>query len=297
VTHWQTILVPLDGSAQATAAVPVARGLAELLHATIAIVHVCDEALASAALVDRMKLSSQEARGLVVSQRTGAVAAGIVQEAAERHAALIVMCPQTQPAGGPQPFSSVAEAVIRAAPCPVVLVPPTRGRRDWALHRLLLPHDGTPTCAAAIGLATDLASMAAAKLVVLHVATTGSARPLEPGTLVAPRYVDQPHHEWSSWTQEFLDRLCAVGCATGGTDIRLTLAHGEAGPAIADFARQNESDLIVLGWRGVLEADRARTMQWVIREAVCPVIMSRVPLGSPRLAGTVDVRLPDTPRR
>ena len=64
----------------------------------------------------------------------------------------------------------------------------------------------------------------------------------------------------------------SIGCAllggvTDGVDIRLALAQGEAGSAIVDFARQNDSDLIVLGWRGALEPDRARTMRRVIRES------------------------------
>jgi nucleotide-binding universal stress UspA family protein len=276
MTPAKTVLVPLDGSVHATAAVPVARRLAELFHATLAVLHVSDDALASPALVDRMKLSSKDVHGLVVDQRSGAAAVSIVQEASERHAALIVMCPQTRMDRRPPVFGSVAEAVLRAALCPVVLVPPTRGRRDWALHQLLLPHDGTPTSAATIGPATQLASMAAAKLVVLHVATAGTERPTEPGTLVSPRYVDQPQHEWPAWAQEFLHRLRAIGRATDGVDISLALAQGEAGSAIIDFARQNDSDLIVLGWRGALEPDRARTMRHVIREAICPVIVFRV---------------------
>ena len=79
MTSAQTVLVPLDGSVHATAAIPVARHLAELFNATLAVLHVSDEALESAALVDLIKLSSQDVRGLVVDQRTGAVAARIVQ--------------------------------------------------------------------------------------------------------------------------------------------------------------------------------------------------------------------------
>lgn len=279
MTSAKTVLVPLDGSDHATAALPVAHALAELFHATVALLHVCNDALESAALIDRMKLSSRDVRGLVVDQRSGAAAASIIQEAAERHASLIVMCPQTRMDGGPRAFGSVAEAVLRAAPCPVVFVPPTRGRSDWALRQLLLPHDGTPTSAATIGPATDLASMAAAKLVVLHVATAGTERPTEPGTLVSPRYVDQPQHEWPSWAQEFLARLRAVGRVTDGVDVRLALAQGEAGEAILDFAQHNDIDLIVLGWRGALEPNRARTMRRVIHDAICPVIVFRLDRG------------------
>jgi nucleotide-binding universal stress UspA family protein len=98
--------------------------------------------------------------------------------------------------------------------------------------------------------------------------------------LVSPRYVDQPQHEWPAWAQEFLDRLHAVGGARNGIDGRLAVARGDAGAAILEFAR--ESDLIVMGWRGVLEPDRARTMQRVIRDTVCPVIVFRLDLADRR---------------
>lgn len=274
MTSAKTLLVPLDGSVHATAAIPVARGFGELLHATVALLHVSDDALTSAALVERMKLSDREVPGLIVEHRPGAAAAAIVKEAAERHPAMIVMCPQIRTDLRSRALGSVAAAVLRAAPCPVVLVPPDRGQKRWTLHRLLVPHDGTPTSAATIGPATDLALKAGAELTVLHVATPSGEGPTEPGTLVSPRYVDQPQYEWPAWAQEFLARLCAVGGARGATEIRLAVAQGEAGAAIVDFARQ--SDLIVLGWRGVLEPDRAQTMQRVIRDTSCPVIVFRV---------------------
>ena len=211
MTSAKTVLVPLDGSVHATAAIPVARGLAELLHATVALLHVSDDALTPAALVERMKLSGEDVPGLIVEHRPGAAAAEIVKEARERHAAMIVMCPQIRTDLRWRALGSVAAAVLRTAPCPVVLVPPARGRKRWALHRLLVPHDGTPTSAATIGPAADLALRSAAELVVLHVATPGAETPTEPGTLVSPRYVDQPQHEWPAWAQEFLARLCAVG--------------------------------------------------------------------------------------
>jgi nucleotide-binding universal stress UspA family protein len=270
----KTVLVPLDGSVYATAAIPVARGFAELLQATVAVLHVSDEALAPAALVERMKLSSKEVQGLVVEQRPGAAAAAIAQEASERQAAMIVMCPQVRTDLPSRALGSVAAGVLGVAPCPVVLVPPARGRKRWGLHRLLVPHDGSPTSAAIMGPATDFASMAAAELVVLHVATPAAEWPTEPGTLVSPRYVDQPQHEWPAWAQEFVDRLRAVGDAKDGIKIRLMVAQGDAGSAIVDFARQ--SDLVVLGWRGALEADRARTMRRVIRDTTSPVIVFRL---------------------
>jgi nucleotide-binding universal stress UspA family protein len=187
---------------------------------------------------------------------------------------MIVMCPQIRTDIPSRALGSVAAAVLCTAQCPVVLVPPARGRKHWALRQLLVPHDGTPTSAATMGPATNFASLAAAELLVLHVATPGTERPTEPGTLISPRYVDQPQHEWPAWAQEFLDRLRAVGEARHEVEIRLAVAQGEAGSAIVDFAQK--SDLIVLGWRGALDPDRARTMRRVIRDTGCPVLVFRL---------------------
>ncbi len=274
MTSAKTVLVPLDGSVRATSAIPVGRGFGELLHATVTLLHVSDDALTPAELIERMKLSGEDVAGLIVEHRSGDAAAAIVKEAGEHHAAVIVMCPQVRTDLKSRALGSVAVEILRTAPCPVVLVPPARGRKRWALRRLLVPHDGTPTSAAAMGPATEFALTAAAELIVLHVATPGDERPTEPGTLVSPRYVDQPQHEWPAWVQEFLERLQAVGDAEGEVELHLEVAQGEAGEAIVDFARQ--SDLIVLGWRGALEPDRARTMRRVIRDTTCPVIVFRV---------------------
>jgi nucleotide-binding universal stress UspA family protein len=270
-----TVLVPLDGSPCATAAIPVAQRLAGLLNGTVVLLHVGDGALTPASLVEQLNLSADDVQGFVIERRPGpATAAVIAQEAAEWHAAMIVMCSQTRTDIRSRTFGHVAEAVLRVAPCPVVLVPPTRGREPWNLRQVLVPHDGTPTSAATIAPAADLAAVSGAELVVLHVATPVRVQWIEPGTLLVPRYVDQPQHEWKAWAREFVDRLCAIGRARSDAKVRFVMAEGEAGAAIVRGARQ--SDLIVLGWRGVLEPDHALTMQRVVRDVASPVIVFRL---------------------
>src|SRR5690242_20244076 len=72
MTSVKTVLVPLDGSVHATAAIPVARGFGELLQAPIALLHVSDDALTPPALVERMKTSGEELPGLILEHRPGA---------------------------------------------------------------------------------------------------------------------------------------------------------------------------------------------------------------------------------
>ena len=276
MTAVPTLLVPLSGSTNAVAALPVARGLAHLMGATVTLIHVGREALSPAELLNRIKLSSEDVRGLIIDQCTGSPADAIVRAAAARHAVLIVMCGPARSGGPSYPFGSVPGDVLRTAPCPVVLVPSISDTRPWALRQLVLPHNGTQTSAAAIAPTADLASRAGADLVVLHVATPGAERPTEPGTFAAPRYLDQPHHEWPMWAREFLERVRGASHPANLKKIRLVLTQGETSAAILEFAQRNASDLIALAWRGGFEPDRAQTIRRVIRGARCPVIVFRV---------------------
>lgn len=276
MTTSATLLVTLDDSANAVAALSVARSLAHLNGSTVVLVHVSRELLAPDALIARLNLSADDARGLVIDQCTGSPSDAILREAAARHAVTIVMCSPPEPGGPLQVVGSVLGDVLLAAPCPVVLVPSMLSRYPWVLRQLVLPHDGTPTSGAAIAPAADLASRAGADLVVLHVATPSDERPAETGTYGVPRYLDQQQHEWSAWSREFLERVRGFGYPANIKKMRLVLAHGEVGAAILTFARSNASDLIALAWRGRLEPERAHTIRRVIRYASCPVIVFRV---------------------
>jgi nucleotide-binding universal stress UspA family protein len=64
--------------------------------------------------------------------------------------------------------------------------------------------------------------------------------------------------------------------------MHVAVAEGEPGAAIVDFAREHATDLIAVGWRGVIDPDRARTMRRVIRDAGCPVIVFRVSAAASR---------------
>jgi nucleotide-binding universal stress UspA family protein len=286
----------LDGSAHAIAALPTAKVLAELAQATLHVVHVGEPILPSDELIQSLGLTRDQLRGCVIAQAGGAPAASIVRLASEWRSVSIVMCTRTNVAGaegapgslagaesaaGPvagaeDALGSVAGAVVREAPCPVVLVRPELGGRPRSLRRIVVPHDGTPSTAAALQPAIDLAGRSGAELEVLHVAAPEASHTAEPGTLTAPRYLDQPQHEWPVWTREFLARTWAQCHSPPAVRTRLYLRTGEPGTEIVRFAGERQSDLIVLAWRGRLDAERATTLKAVIRDAPCPTIILRV---------------------
>ena len=274
-TRAPTVIVPLDGSVHAIAALPVAKVMAEVEGATLHVMHVGEPILPPDELLHTLGLLPEQLRGSVIDQAAGEPAASIVRLASEWRSALIVMCTRTNLARAEGELGSVAEAVVREAPCPVVLVRPELGLHPWALRRIVVPHDGTPTTAAAIEPAVDLTGRSGAELDILHVAAPDALHPAEPGTLTAPQYLDQPQHEWPAWTREFLARFRSLCHCPASVRTRLFLRAGAPGAEILRFARERQGDLIVLAWRGYLDAERATTLREVIRAAPCPTLILR----------------------
>jgi nucleotide-binding universal stress UspA family protein len=270
----RTLIVPLDGSAHALVALPIAKRLAELDGALIHLLHVSQELAPPADVLASIGLSGIELRGSVLDTRAGDPASGIIQQAIELGSELIVMCTHTAVAAGDTPLGRTALAVVKGAPCPLVLVRPERGVVPWTLHRILLPHDGTPTTSAAIGLAAELARHADAELAVLHVAGPARGAPSERGSLAVPRYLDQPQHEWPAWIGEFVERLGSV-VPLESLKVRMCLAHGEPGSEVLRSATEQVSDLIVLAWHSVWEGAHAATVKTVLHDAPCPVMIIR----------------------
>ena len=279
-----TVLVPLDGSRHATVALPVARVLAELEGTSLHILHVGQPFLSPRELLDTLGLTPEDVRGLDLNQATGPPAESIVRLAWDWRSVLIVLCTHTRQAKPRGALGSVAEQVLLDAPCPVVLVQPERGRRPWAVRRIVLPHDGMPTTAAALEPAMELAQRSGAELNVLHIPTSDA--PTEPGAVSAPQYLDQPQHEWPLWEREFLERTLGLSKRPPSLRTRPVLRRGAPGAEILRFARECEGDLIVLAWHGRLEPGRARIMRQILREAPCPILALRAEEHAGRAGGT-----------
>jgi nucleotide-binding universal stress UspA family protein len=266
------ILIPLDGSEQALAALPVAKVLGEIERAALHILYVGEHERADEELRSRIGREAPALDGFTIETRAGVPAAEILQVALEMKPRLIVMCKHSG-AERRKLLGRTAMKVLHDVSCPVVLVPPERGARPWHLHHVLVPHDGTPTTSAALQPAAELAERGRAELLVAHVTNIRPA-PAEPGSLTTPRYLDQPQHEWPAWTSEFVKRLACV-CPLGRLHVRIFLAHGNPAAEILRLSEKQSTDLIVLAWRGRWEAPRAATLKDILREAHCPIMVVR----------------------
>ena len=266
------ILVPLDGSTQALAAVPVARVLAEIDEAELYIVYVGEHKIANEEVRSRLGGDAQLLDGMHIDARIGMPATEILQAANQMEPRLIVLCRHSSTERGKM-LGRTAMQVLHEADCPMVLVPPERGVIPWHLHHVLVPHDGTPSTSAALQPAAEIAERGRAELLVVHV-TDLQRVPAEAGSFTAPQYVDQPQHEWPAWAAEFSNRLACI-CPLGHLHVRMLLAHGNIAAEVVRLSEQQSIDLIVLAWRGIWEIPRAATMKNVLREARCPIMVVR----------------------
>lgn len=272
------VLVPLDGSEEAKTALPVARVVAQASHASIQVIHAADRPLSHDELVERVGLRREEMRGLVVEHSVGTAVDVVIGTAGEKAAMLIAMATRGRTDYRGRVVRPNVEETIRRSPCPVLLVRPETRAKTGAttrLRRLLLPLDGAPSSAAVTHPALELADRAEAEVDLVFVADRGRS-PQEPGTLTAPRYLDQPQHEWPAWVAEFLSRFgTALGHRAAGPSTRIFLRAGRPADEILRLALERDSDLIVLGWRGRMDSDHGRVAQEVLRMAPCPVLLLR----------------------
>jgi nucleotide-binding universal stress UspA family protein len=277
------VLVALDGSPAAATALPVARAVAAQLHATIQVLHAEPSLVDEAELRRQLRLTDEDLAQLEIRQYVGEPAAGILQAAADPAVLLVVLTTHGRAIEPGRRLGRVAEAVIAAAMQPILLVRPEAatqpGARASALTRLLVPLDGTPTTAAALRPATEIAVRLGASLDLLFVAAPGAVTPPEPGSIGAPCYVDQPQHEWPQWTKEVIEWFSTY-CAASPPDVpvHMYLAQGaDIGSVIAQFAAEHGDSAIVLVRRSRLEPGRARILRAVLDQTPCPILLVGCP--------------------
>jgi nucleotide-binding universal stress UspA family protein len=174
-------------------------------------------------------------------------------------------------------LGSVAERVLRAAPCPVMVVPPhdTVPTSTASFKHLVCPVDFSESSVQALTWALSLAEEADARLSLLHVQEVPPellARALDSGA-----NLDEVHAASRADALARLRSLVPEG-ATRYCSIDTAATSGAAGREILKFAEDHHADLIVMGARGHNAIDRfffGSKTQEVVRRATCPVFTVR----------------------
>lgn len=266
----RTVLVPLDESPLAEAALPYAEALARPFRARLRLLGVVEqpesgvlgarpelrahlETVARQALTTYLETTAQGLRGrgleVAVHVRTGDPAREIVAAAEEEPDTVVAMA--THGRGGMERWllGSVADTVMRTASRPVLLVrPPEEGteRKAVALRRLLVPLDGSDLAQAALPLAGELARVLGATLVLVRV---------EPwlATMV-PAYGYLPDLDRLEADVEALAAASlheARGQLPTALSVETVVLRGAPAAALIDYARgEGRIDLVVMSTHG-----------------------------------------------
>jgi nucleotide-binding universal stress UspA family protein len=215
-----------------------------------------------------------------VDVRQGFPASEIDAHAREMPADLIVLGTHGRSGVERLVLGSVAERVLRRAPCPVLTVP--AGLPDAVpasapvFKRIICPIDFSEASMLALEYALSMARESDGHLTVLHVA---------PLSLEPPMFeVADPEMSIAEFrrrtTADLEARLRATVPADAGDycQIDTMMTSGHAGKEVVRVAGEGHSDLIVMGVRGRGAVDLAlfgSTAQHVVRAASCPVLTIR----------------------
>ena len=205
-------------------------------------------------------------------------AEAIVEYARDEEADLVVMGTHGRSGWRRGVLGSVAEAVVRHAPCPVLTVRPrsayASGDAPWPPRRVLLAVDAPDLEGAAPSLAarwaTRLAHVYRAPLDIVHV-----MRP--PAVSIAdPRAAAQGRTRARNALLALANTLCAESDAA--LSVQVTVRSGDPIDVIQAVARENHAHLLVVGSHGRRGPRRAllgSVAEALLRSAPCPTLVVR----------------------
>jgi nucleotide-binding universal stress UspA family protein len=260
-------IVPLDGSATAERVIPWAVTVARALDLKLLLVRFVQESMLEEGEDLSMAVEAAgryldgvaeplRGQGLMVETRAlpggHELADNITALAAETDAALILIGSHGYSGFDRWALGSVADAVVRTAACPVLVVcpdPTAVSDEQPAIERILVPLDGFPPAEEALPEAVRLAAASGAVLELLHVIP-------EPWAFVG----DMLHRlggQLKETARVYLTRVQERLPASLRTEQRVLT--GSPATTIVDHAERSGADLIVMTTHG-----RSGVSRWVL---------------------------------
>jgi nucleotide-binding universal stress UspA family protein len=305
--HIDHILCPIDYSPHSRRALDYALGIARWYGARVTALHVASvdvpvsafvappssapvvlprvDTAALKAQLDRF-VQAEQAPGVLVDTDVieGPIWQEIVTQARFRAADLVVIGTHGRSSVERMVIGSIAERVLRAAPCPVLTVPRAAPEAmpiaAGVFKRILCPTDFTPASHQALQWALAFAQEADAELLVLHVFEA----------LLAPEHDAFPRSALSAYRRSYEDWAVArlhesvPEASRAWCRVRELIGAGSVHREIVHAAATHDCDVIAMGVgkaRGVGDRVFGSTTQQVVRTAECPVLTVRE--GSPSI--------------
>ena len=255
------ILVPLDGSAAAEAALPeverIAVGAAEvhLLHVVTPLPSTLGSSSARVMELHDQALSYlHDVRGRFPEMsgldliRSGEPADAVFQVALEINIDLIAMCTHARAGLAKWFVGSVAETIVRQTQLPVLLMRPGIPAPRKALRRILVALDGSEESFAIVTAVKRLALRTGAEVVLLHVTERSFAPVPQRGGLMASGIPEDPEQ-----------KLLAVADRLEESDLISwqVISEGDAVEEILDHAKSLDADVIAMSTHARSGRERA----------------------------------------
>jgi len=267
---FQHLLVPLDGSRMAEAALPAAATLAQALGAGVTLVHIIEQDAPQEIHGDRHLSNADQActyleevasrafpPGVRVERHVHTaevkdMARSIVEHVSELKPDLIVMCAHGHGGLHTRLFGSIAQQVIGMGKTPVLLIQPKNAATPAFLcRRLLVPLDGSADHGQGLPVAAGLARACNAELHLVQVVPTlptlsgeeaASGRLLPTATSLL---LDLSQEAAREQLQQHVVSLQAQGIS-----VQAQVLRGDPAKVIVRTARKVHADAIVLGTHG-----------------------------------------------
>jgi nucleotide-binding universal stress UspA family protein len=304
------ILVPLDGSAFGEQALPLARQLARKARAELHLVHVHQPVQPSVYVQDISVYTGQleeEARereeeylaglanrtaelaGVVVRRALldAPVAPALARYAEEEGVGLVVMTTHGRGGLSRAWLGSVADALVREATIPVLVLRPRDGvtaeEEPREFRRILIPLDGSELAEQILEPTIELGRLMDAEYTLLQVVVPPFVlMPPTSAVVVEPEPDDGvgPHG-----SEQYLAEVAARLREEGHRVKVVVETYPNAAQAILDYAKQNEIDLIAMSTHGRTGFSRialGSVSDKVLRGAEVPVLLLRVRKGGAR---------------
>jgi nucleotide-binding universal stress UspA family protein len=291
------ILVPLDGSPQSAAALPLARTIAHVSSGTVELVRVVpsfsEATVRRDAHVYLSRIGEELAAGNVrvaVTVREGDPATEILAQAETAAADLIVMATHGRSGVARAVLGSVAQQVLSGSPIPMLLLRPG-GKRVAHVGTLLVPVDGSPESATALGVAVGLARQTSARVVLVQAVSSVLQYALDPlggFSYVDPQWDEDALAAAKAYVEALAGRLRKAEFTVDGS-----VELGDPADVIARQAEGADADLIVMATHARTGAARTilgSVADATVRTAKRPVLLVRVAPVSAR--ASADTRRP-----
>jgi nucleotide-binding universal stress UspA family protein len=290
---YRTVLVALDGSPLAERALPFARAIARGARARLVLVRAVPLSPAapgpgSAGAAQRARARGEAAayleriaplvtgHGAVeAAVLEGEPAAAILAHGRARGADLLVLATHGRSGLGRWLYGSVADAVLRQAATPVLLVPATSGAAwpDDRPGRVVVALDGSHEALAALSPARALAAALGARLLLLKVVEPPS------GALYRGPIREQLFHPGVALdgARRYLQGVAGT-LLSGVEAVEVRAAVGPAAAAIAAVAREAHAGAVAMathGRGGLARAALGSVATETLHRATVPLLLVR----------------------